>query len=357
MREAANRCDLDHVTVGLAIHILTDEEHIMRGSVKRMLAFVAISLLCSILIPVAPQSALGAYPDRPIRIIVPFAPGGGVDIMARLIGDFISKDCGEPVIVENKPGAGTIVGTMAAANSAPDGYTLLMASPPFAINPSINTRLPYDTFKAFTPVALVARSFDIVVVNPKLPLMSIQDVIAYAKANPGKLNFGSPGTGSSPHLAGEVFKSLANVDITHIPYKGSAPAITDLLGGQIQMMFSTVPSAASYVHGGQLRALAVTSARRSSAYPDLPTVAEAGVAGYVVESWYGLYAPMGTAPDVVNLLNASVANAIRAGIFKTIEANEGLMFSPATPEDFGRYVLEDATRWMSVVRGANIQAQ
>jgi tripartite-type tricarboxylate transporter receptor subunit TctC len=330
----------------------------MRTFVARlMFAFVGTSLLCLTLLAVAPQSALGAYPDKPIRIIAPFAPGGGVDIMARLICDFMSKDFGKPVTVENKPGAGTIVGTMAAASSAPDGYTLLMASTPFAINPSINAKLPYDTFKAFTPVALVARSFDIVVVNPKLPFMSIQDVIAYAKANPGKLNFGSPGIGSSPHLAGEFFKSLARVDITHVPYKGSAPAITDLLGGQIQMIFSTVPAAASYVHSGQLRALAVTSAQRSAAYPDLPTVAEAGVTGYVVESWYGLYAPTGTAPDVVNLLNASVAKAIRTGTFKTIETNEGLTFSPGTPEDFGRFVLGDAARWRDVVKGANIQAQ
>src|SRR5271170_3692181 len=240
---------------------------IMRASVARlMFAFVAISPLCLMLIAVAPQSALGAYPDKPIRITAPFAPGGGVDIMARLISDFMGKDFGKPVIVENKPGAGTIVGTMAAASSVSDGYTLLMASSPFAINPSINAKLPYDTFKAFTPVALIARSFDIVVVNPKLPFTSIQDVIAYAKANPGKLNFGSPGIGSSPHLAGEFFKSLAHVDMTHVPYKGSAPAITDLLGGQIQMIFSTVPAAAAYVHGGQLRALAVTSAQRSAAY-------------------------------------------------------------------------------------------
>jgi tripartite-type tricarboxylate transporter receptor subunit TctC len=330
----------------------------MRASVARlMLAFVTTSAACLTLVAVASQSALGAYPDRPIRIIVPFAPGGGVDIMARLISDFMSKDFGKPVIVENKPGAGTIVGTMAAASSAPDGYTLLLASTPLAINPSIYSKLPYDTFKAFTPVALIARSFDIVVVNPKLPFMSIQDVIAYAKANPGKLNFGSPGIGSSPHLAGEFFKSLAHVDMTHVPYKGSAPAITDLLGGQIQMIFSTVPAAASYVHGGQLRALAVTSARRSAAYPDLPTVAEAGVTGFVVEGWYGLSAPTGTAPDVVDLLNASVAKAIRAGIFKTIETNEGLMFVPGTPEDFGRFVLEDATRWRNVVTTANIQAQ
>jgi tripartite-type tricarboxylate transporter receptor subunit TctC len=322
-----------------------------------MLAFATISLPCLTWLVVAPRAALGAYPDRPIRIIVPFAPGGGVDIMARLIGDFMSKDFGKPVIVENKPGAGTIVGTMAAASSAPDGYTLLLASTPLAINPSIYVKLPYDTFNAFTPVALIARSFDIVVVNPKLPFMSIGDVIAYARANPGKLTFGSPGVGSSPHLAGEFFKSLAHIDMTHVPYKGSAPALTDLLGGQIQMIFSTVPAAASYVHSGQLRALAVTSAQRSAAYPDLPTVAEAGVTGYVVEGWYGLSAPAGTAPDVVKLLNASVAKAIRTGVFKTIETNEGLVFAPGSPEDFGRFMLEDATRWQNVVKGANIQPQ
>jgi tripartite-type tricarboxylate transporter receptor subunit TctC len=329
----------------------------MRASVTRLIAFVTTSVACLTLLAVTPRSVLGAYPDRPIRLIVPFAPGGGVDIMARLISDFMSKDLGKAIIVENKPGAGTIVGTAAAASSAPDGYTLLMSSSPFAINPSINAKLPYDTFKDFTPVALVARSFDIVVVNPKLPFVSIQDVIAYAKANPGKLNFGSPGIGSSPHLAAELFKSLAHVDMTHVPYKGSAPALTDLLGGQIQIIFSTVPSAAAYVRSGQLRALAVTSAQRSAAYPDLPTVAEAGVTGYVVEGWYGLSAPTGTAPDIVNLLNASVAKAIRTGVFKTIETNEGLMFAPGTPEDFGRFVIEDAARWENVVKAANIKVQ
>ena len=327
----------------------------MRAFVARLTLTFLITAVT--LVAVAPQSALGAYPDRPIRIIVPFAPGGGVDIMARLIGDFIAKDLGTPVIIDNKPGAGTIVGTQAAASSAPDGYTLMLGSTPFAINPSINAHLPYDSFEAFTPVALIARSFDIVVVNPKLPFMSIQDVMAYAKANPGKLNFGSPGIGSSPHLAGELFKHLAHVDITHVPYKGSAPAITDLLGGQIQMIFSTVPAAASYVHAGQLRAIAVTSPQRSAAYPDLPTVAEAGLTGYFVEGWYGLYAPAGTTPDIVKVLNASVAKAIRTGVFKTIEANEGLTFTPGTPEDFDRYVREDAERWQDVVKRANIQPQ
>ena len=269
----------------------------------------------------------------------------------------MGRDLGKTVIVENKPGAGTIMGTAAAANSTPDGYTLLMASAPYAIIPSIKAKLPYDPFKAFAPVALVARSFDIVVVNPKLPFKSVQDVIAYAKANPGKLNFGSPGIGSSPHLAGELFKSLAHVNMTHVPYKGSAPALTDLLSGQIQLMFSTVPSAAAYVRGGQLRALAVTSVQRFAAYPDLPTIAEAGVPDYVVEGWYGLFAPAGTPQDILNLLNASVAKAIRSGVFKTIETNEGLSFVPGTPEDFSRYWLGEAARWRKVVKDAHIQAQ
>jgi tripartite-type tricarboxylate transporter receptor subunit TctC len=331
---------------------------IMRVSAAGLkFGFALISFLFLTLLAFAPRSARAAFPDRPVKMIVPFAPGGGVDIVARVLADFMSKDLGQPVIVENKPGAGTIVGTAAAAGSTPDGYTLMMASTPFAINPSINANLPYDTFKAFAPVALVARSFDIVVVNPKLPIKSVQDVIAYAEANPGKLNYGSPGIGTSPHLAGELFKSLAHVDMTHVPYKGSAPAITDLLGGQIQIMFSTVPSAASYVRSGQLRALAVTSAQRSAAYADLPTVAEAGVTDYVVEGWYGLCAPAGTAPDVLSLLNASVTKAIRSGIFKTIETNEGLTFTPGTPEDLGRYWLGEAARWRNVIKDAHIQVQ
>ena len=301
--------------------------------------------------------AHAGFPEKRIKIIVPFAPGGGADIIARLLADFMSKDLGKPVIIENKPGAGTIVGTEEAARSAPDGYTLLMTSTPFVINPSIYAKLPYDTFKAFAPVALVARYFDIVVVSSKLPFKSVQDVIAYAKANPNKLNFGSAGIGTSMHLAGELFKSMAHVDMTHVPYKGSAPAITDLLSGQIQIIFSTVPSAASFIQGGQLRALAITSAHRSAAFPDLPTVAEAGVPDFVVEGWYGLLAPAGTAAEILNLLNASVAKAIRSEVFKTIETNEGLTFAAGTPEDFNRYLLSEAARWRDVVKDAHIQAQ
>ena len=330
----------------------------MRASITKLTsAFMPVSFLCLSLLTIVPSPAEASFPDKPIKLVVPFAAGGSIDTMARLLADFMSKDLGKAVIIENKPGAGTIVGTEAVARSTPDGYTLLMGSPPFITNPSLHASLPFDTFKAFAPVALVARYFDIVVVSSKLPFESVADVIAYAKANPNKLNFGSPGIGTSVHLAGELFKSMAHVDMTHVPYKGTAPAITDLLSGQIQIMFSTVPGAASFIQGGQLRALAVTSAQRSTAFPDLPTVAEAGVPGFVVEGWYGLLAPAGTSAEIINLLNTSVAKAIRSQVFKIIESNEGLTFAPSSPEDFSRYLQSEAARWGDVIKDAHIEAQ
>jgi tripartite-type tricarboxylate transporter receptor subunit TctC len=330
----------------------------MRASNVRLTTiFISIAFLTLTLLSIAPTSAYAGFPDRPVKIIVPFAPGGGTDIIARVLADFMTKDLGQPVIIENKPGAGTIVGTAAAASSPSDGYTLVMATFAHAVNPSIHSKLPYDTFKAFAPVALVSRSFNIVVVNPKLPFKSIQNVIAYAKSNPGKLNYGSFGNGTSAHLAGELFKSLAHVDMTHVPYKGAAPAITDLLGGQIEIMFTTVASVTSYIKSGRLRALAVTSAQRSPAFPELPTVAESGVPGYAAESWYGLFAPAGTPANAVKRLNISVAKAVQSGTFKQLETNEGLTFAPGTPEDFERYVEGEAARWRDVVKAAHIQVQ
>jgi tripartite-type tricarboxylate transporter receptor subunit TctC len=330
----------------------------MRASIAKLTsAFMPVLLLCLALPMFMPTTAKAGFPDKPIKLVVPFAAGGSVDLMARLVADFMSKDLGKRVIVENKPGAGSIVGTEAVARSTPDGYTLLMASPSFVINPGIHASLPFDTFNAFAPVALVARYFDIVVVSSKLPFKSVQDVIDYARANPNKLNFGSPGVGTTVHLAGELFKSMAHVDMTHVPYKGTAPAITDLLSGQIQIMFSTVPGVAPFIQGGQLRALAITSAQRSAAFPDLPTVAEAGVPGFVVEGWYGLVAPAGTDAEIIKLLNTSVEKAIRSEAFKSIEANEGLTFAPGTPEDFSRYLQSDAARWGDVIKDVHIQAQ
>src|SRR5260221_1312175 len=268
-------------------------------------ALIAIALMSAL----ASDRALALYPERIVKIVVPFAPGGGTDVVARTLAQEIARDLGVSVIVENKPGAGTIIGTQTVATSEPDGYTLLMGTFANAVNPSLNAKLPYDPHKDFAPVALIARAFNIVVVNPKSPIQSVADLIAAAKAEPDKLSYGTYGNGTSAHLAGELFQSLAKVNLTTVPYKGSAPAITDLIGGQIQVMFTTVASAASLIEGGQLRALAVTSAERSPAFPQLPTVSEAGVPGYALESWYGLFVPARTPAEVIDRLNKSAATA------------------------------------------------
>jgi tripartite-type tricarboxylate transporter receptor subunit TctC len=311
-------------------------------------AIVATTLACSL--------AHAAFPERIIKIIVPQAPGGGTDAIARVLAQEMAKDLGGTVIIENKAGAGTIVGTQAAVTSEPDGHTLLMGTFASAVNSSLVAKLPYDVHRDLAPVALVARAFNIVVVNPKSPLKSVGDLIAAAKAEPGKLSYGTYGTGTSAHLGGELFKSLAGVDMTAVPYKGSAPAITDLLGGQIQVMFTTVSSAAALIEAGQLRALAVTSAERSPAFPQLPTVAEAGVPGYVLENWYGLFAPGKTPPDIIERLNRAAGKAFQSEAFRKIAANEGLVMAPAPPAEFARYFQGEEARWRKLIRDAGIKA-
>ena len=269
------------------MHLMDPTMHSFRKSEKSV--FLSLSPRIDVFFLHALR--LAAYPDRVIRIVVPFAPGGGTDVVARKLAQEMAKDLGASVIIENKPGAGTILGTQMVAASPPDGYTLLMGTFANAVNPSLNAKLPYDAHKDFAAVALLARSFNIVVVNPASPIKSIADLIAAAKAEPDKFSYGTYGTGTSAHLAGELFKHMAKVNLTTVPYKGAAPAITDLIGGQIQVIFTTVASAASLVEAGQLRAIAVTSAERSAAFPQLPTVSEAGVPGYAAEAWYGLYAP------------------------------------------------------------------
>ena len=316
--------------------------------------FALAALLLAVL-PAEPASA--SYPDRIIRIVVPFAPGGGTDVIARTLAQEMAKDLGVSVMIENKPGAGTIIGTQAVAASEPDGYTLLMATFSHAVNISLSAKLPYDPHRDFAAVALVARSFNFVVVNPKSAINSIADLIAAAKADPDKLSYGTYGTGTSAHLAGELFKNMAKVNLTTVPYKGAAPAITDLLGGQIQVMFTTVASAASLIAGGQLRALAVTSAERSPAFPQLPTVAEAGVPGYAAESWYGLYAPAKTPADVIDRLNKSAAKAVESEAFKRLGVNEGLVMVARPPAELDRYVRGEETRWRKVIEDAGIKIE
>ena len=321
---------------------------------KRPFPLLAVVVLVLATFPNRP--ALALYPERGLRIVVPFAPGGGTDVVARTLAQEMAKDLRVSIIIENRPGAGTIVGTQAVAVSAADGYTLLMGTFANAVNPSLNTKLPYDPHKDFAPVALIARSFNIVVVNPKSQIRTISDLIAAAKANPGKMTFGTFGAGTSAHLAGELFKDMAKVNLTAGPYKGAAPGITDLIGGQIDVMFTTVASAAPLVESGQLRAIAVTSAERSPAFPQLPTVAEA-VPGYAAESWYGLFAPAGTPREVIDRLNMSAASAVQSEAFRKLSVNEGLVTVALPPEALERYFRAEEERWRRVISEAGIKME
>ncbi|MCP1836142.1 tripartite-type tricarboxylate transporter receptor subunit TctC [Bradyrhizobium sp. USDA 4532] len=320
----------------------------------RLLASLLFALAANLLLQLP---ARAAYPDHIVKIVVPFAPGGGTDVVARTLAQEMQKDLGVTVIIENKPGAGTIIGTQSVAASPSDGYTLLMATFANAVNPSLYSKLPYDAHKDFAPVALVARSFNVVVVNPASPIKSIADLIAAAKADPEKLSYGTYGTGTSAHLAGELFKHMAGVNLTTVPYKGAAPAITDLLGSQIQVMFTTVASCASLVEAGQLRAIGVTSAERSPAFPQLPTVSEAGASGYVAESWYGLYVPANTPTDIIDRLNRSAAKAVQAEAFKKLSVNEGLVMVASPPAELDRYFAGEEARWRKVIKDAGIKAE
>jgi tripartite-type tricarboxylate transporter receptor subunit TctC len=325
----------------------------MRFRPLRFFALAALALLAS----ASGNSAWAEYPDHVVKIVVPFAPGGGTDVVSRTLAQEMAKNLGVNILIENKPGAGTIIGTQAVAVSEPDGYTLLMGTFANAVNPSLNAKLPYDPRKDFTPVALVARSFNVVVVNPNSPCKSIADLIAAAKAEPNKLSYGTFGIGTSAHLAGELFKNMARVDLATIHYRGAAPAITDLIGGQIQVMFTTVASAASLIASGQLRALAVTSAQRSPAFPDLPTVAEAGVPGYAAESWYGLFAPAKTPAALIARLNQSAATAVQSEVFKKLGVNEGLVMIAQPPAELDRYFQGEEDRWRKLIQEAGIKAE
>ena len=324
-------------------------------SVPAISRFACALLGLFVCLAVPGAAAADDFASQVTRIVVPFAPGGGTDIISRTLAQEMSKQLAGTVIVENKPGAGTIIGTDYVAKALPDGHTLVMATFAHAVNPSLRGKLPYDTEKDLVPVALVARSFNIVVVNPKSGINSLADLIAAAKAKPDGLNYGTFGPGTSAHLAGELFKSLAHVKLTAVHYKGSAPAMTDLLGGTIQVMFTTVASATSLIKAGKLKALAVTSAKRTPAFPDRPTVAEAGVPGYVAESWYGLFAPAKTPPAAIALLNKAVDKSLHAPAFDKLVANEGLTMVGGTPEVLGQYVHGEESRWSKVIKSANIK--
>jgi tripartite-type tricarboxylate transporter receptor subunit TctC len=303
-------------------------------------------------------AVFAAYPDKPIKVIVPFAPGGGTDLVARTLAVPMSDTLRQPIVIDNKPGGSTIIGTDALAKSAPDGYTLVVATLAHAVNPSLKAKLPYSQDKDFAPVILVGVSPNIVVVSADSPYKTFAEFLAAAKANPGKLSYASQGGGTSAHLAGELFNSLAGTKLTHVPYKGAGPALTDVIGGQVDVMFATASAVGSLVDAGKLRALAVTTPTRSTtpSLAKLPTVSESGVPGYNAGSWYGYYAPAGTPPDVINKLNAAIKKGAQTAAFKSRVESEGLMIKTGTPEDFGNFEKAEEIRWRKVIKDANISA-
>jgi tripartite-type tricarboxylate transporter receptor subunit TctC len=296
------------------------------------------------------------YPGKPVRFIVPFPPGGPVDTTARGFTHKLSEYWGQQAIVDNRAGAGGIVGAEIAAKSPADGYTVFVCSIHHSVLPGLKPGLPYDIEKDFVPVTFAAMFPIILVAHPSVPAKTIPELIAYAKKNPGKLAFGSAGTGGGTHLAGELFKAQAGVDLLHVPYKGSAPAMTDLLGGQVQLMFSDAPTALPHIKSGRVRALGVASPKRSSLAPDVPTIAESGVKGYEAYSWAGVVVPAGTPAPIVAKLNADITKALSQPDVKKRLFEEGAEAMPTTPEQFGKMLKAEIAKWTKVVKDANIKA-
>jgi tripartite-type tricarboxylate transporter receptor subunit TctC len=294
------------------------------------------------------------YPVRPVRMIAASSPGSAVDIIARTVAQKLSEQVGQQVIVDNRAGAGGNLGAEIAAKAAPDGYTVFMGTPAHAISTSLYRKPTYDLARDFAPISQVTSGSYVVVVNPAVPAKSIEELIALARAKPGQLNYASAGTGNATHLAGALFSTLAKVNIVHVPHKGSGPALTDLIGGQVQLMFANLTAALPAVKPGRLRALAVTGRQRSTAAPELPTVMEAGVPGYVVISWFGLFAPAATPRDIVMRLNKEIAMATRSADVRERLATEGAEPSATTPEEFGAFVKSEVAQWGKVIRDAKI---
>jgi tripartite-type tricarboxylate transporter receptor subunit TctC len=309
-------------------------------------------------LPALPHSA-GAqtYPQRPVRLIVPFAAGGASDILARLIGQWLSERLGQPFVVEMRPGAGGNVGTEAVVTSTPDGYTLLMVNAaPSAINATLYEKLSFNFLRDMAPVGGVLRTPLVLQVNPGFPPKSVPELIAYAKANPGKIDMASAGNGSPPHVAGELFKMMAGVDIVHVPYRGGGPALVDLLGGQVQMMFGVIASSMEYIRAGKLRPLAVSTAMRVDALPDLPTVGDF-LPGYEASDWYGICAPKGTPIEIIDRLNAQINAGLADPKLKARLADLGGTPLPGTPAEFGKLIADETEKWGKVVRAAHMKPE
>ena len=299
-----------------------------------------------------------AYPSKPIRFVVAFPPGGGTDIIARSIAQKLAERLAQQVVVDNRPGAGGNIGTDIVAKSAPDGYTMLMGSAgPLAINASLFATMPFDPVRDLAPVTLAASTPNVLVVHPSLKVQTVKELIALARARPGAINFGSSGHGTPAHLAGELFGSMAGVKLVHVPYKGAAPALSDLLGGQVQIMFSTMPPALPHVRDGKLRALAVTSAKRSPAMPELPTVDEAALPGFEANTWHGVVLPAGAQAAIVERLNREIVAILHLPDVVERLSNQGAEAVGSTPEEFAAYIRSETVKWAKVVRDSGAKAE
>jgi tripartite-type tricarboxylate transporter receptor subunit TctC len=315
----------------------------------------AIALGLAIALPAAALAQ--DYPGKPIRLVVGYSPGGTTDIIARIIGAQLSKTLHQAVVVENRPGAGGNIGADFVAKAAPDGYTLMLGTAgTMAVNPWIYKNMPFDTVHDFAPISLIASLPNLMVVNPKVPARNVQEFVAWAKQHPGKVFFASSGIGNTPHLTAELFNQTTGLNMIHVPYKGSGPAMTDLVGGKVQVMFDNMPSAIGHARSGELRALAVTSPKRVSSAPDIPTVAESGYPGFKVVTWFGLFAPAGTPSAVIERLNREVADAVRDPQVHKHLLDLGAEPTSNSPAEFSKLVKDEKETWGKVVKAAKIQA-
>jgi tripartite-type tricarboxylate transporter receptor subunit TctC len=310
--------------------------------------------LAAAMVPSTCLAAAADYPSRPVRVIVPLAPGGGTDISARLITQRLTDALGQTFLVDNRPGGGTTLGVELAARAMPDGYTLLITSPEFTVNPSLLAKAPYEPLRDFAPIAQLTRGQYFLSVRPTVPATSVKDLIALAKAQPRQLNYGSSGNGSANHLAGEMFKQMTGVDLVHVPYKGSGPSVAALIGGEIQMLFSSTTAVLAHVRAGRVRALAVTGSQRSPIAPDVPTVVESGLPGFVVTGWYGMLAPRATPVPIVTRLNTEVNRQLPE--LRARFAELGSEIVGGSPEQFAEFLRDDQAKWAKVVKASGARA-
>jgi len=317
--------------------------------------FLRLAAGAAVLSGVSRIARAQAYPSRPVRLIAPFAPGGGSDMTARLIGQWLSERLGQQFVIDNRPGAASNIATEAVVRASADGYTLLIVGSWNTINATLYDKLSFNFIRDIAPVASVIRDPYVMVVNPSVPAKSVPEFIAYAKDNPRKLNMASPGTGTGPHIGGELFKMMAGVDMVHVPYRGGGPVVTDLLGGQVQVSFASMPSSIQYIRAGKLRALAVTTATRSEALPDVPTVGEF-VPGYEASTWYGVGAPKATPAEIIDKLNKEINAGLADPNIKARIADVGGTVLALSPADFGKFIAEETEKWGKVIRALNIKA-